>query len=93
MTEYIDLHPEPTDDLDVMILVTNLDLNPGGEVERYDSTAEGEEGSQLAQTPFSVPGLAALILNSGELTITRVPNVEWHDLIEDISDALRDFFL
>jgi hypothetical protein len=93
MTEYIDLHPEPTGDPNVMILLTNLDLNPGGEAEVYHSPAEGEEGSPLAQALFAVPGLAALTLDSAELIITRAPDVEWHDLIEDISDALRDFFL
>jgi hypothetical protein len=93
MTEYVDLHPEPTDDPDVMVLLTNLSLTPGGEAEVYHSPDEGEEGSPLAQTLFAVPGLAALTLDGGELTITREPDVEWHDLIEDVSDALRDFFL
>jgi hypothetical protein len=93
MTEYVDLHPEPTDDPDVMVLLTNLDLTPGGEAEVYHSPDEGEEGSPLAQALFAVPGLAALTLDGGELTITREPDVEWHDLIEDVSDALRDFFL
>jgi hypothetical protein len=93
MTEYIDLHPEPTDDPDVMILLTNLDLSPGGEAEVYRSPDEGEEGSPLAQALFAVPGLAALTLDGGELTITRERDVEWHDLIEDVSGALRDFFL
>jgi hypothetical protein len=93
MTEYIDLHPEPTDNPDVMIVVTNLNLTHGGEAEVYQSPDEGEEGSPLAQALFAVPGLAALTLDGGELTITRAPDVEWHDLIEDVSDALRDFFL
>ena len=93
MTEYIDLQPEPGDDPDVMILVTNLDLTPGGEAEVYQSPDEGEEGSPLAQALFAVPGLAGLRLDGEELTITREPDVEWHDLIEDVSDALRDFFL
>jgi hypothetical protein len=93
MTEYVDLRPEPTDDPDVMILVTNLDLTPGGEAEVYRSPDEGEEGSPLAQALFAVPGLAALTLDGDELTITREADIEWHDLIEDMSDALRDFFL
>jgi hypothetical protein len=93
VTEYVDLHPEPTSNPNVMILVTNLTLNPGGEAEVYRSPDEGEEGSPLAQELFAVPGLAALTLDGGELAITREPDVEWHDLIEDISDALRDFFL
>jgi hypothetical protein len=93
MTEYIDLHPEPTDNPDVMIVVTNLDLNPGDEAEVYHSPEEGDEGSPLAQALFAVPGLAALTLDGGEIMIAREPDVEWHDLIEDVSDALRDFFL
>lgn len=94
MTEYIDIQPEPTDDPDVMLLLTNLDLTPMGGPEVYESPEAGEEeGSPLAQALFAVPGVVALTLDGSELLIRRSPDVEWHDLIEDISDALRDFFL
>ncbi len=91
MTEYIEIEPETTDDPAVMRLATNLTLSEGREV--YHSPQEGEEGSALAQALFAMPGLAALTIDGSELLIRCAPGVEWHDLIEDVSDALRDFFL
>ncbi|NDJ51969.1 MAG: hypothetical protein GYB68_02655 [Chloroflexi bacterium] len=93
MTEYIDIDIEPSDHPDVMQMISNLDLTPNGEREVYRSPQEGDEGSPIAQTLFMIPGLAALELEGDTLTLTRQPEVEWHDLIEDVSDALRDFFL
>ena len=93
MTEYITIEPEATGDPLVMCLLTNVDLTQDGEVEVYPDATAGAEGSALAQTLFSIPGLAALTLDGGEMLITRTKDAEWHDLAEDISDALRDFFL
>lgn len=91
MSEYIDIQPETTDDPDVMVLITNLELTQ--EREHYATHAEGDEGSALAQALFAVPGLASATLHGSELTVRREPDVEWHALIEDLTDALRDFFL
>ncbi len=93
MSEYIHIESEPTGDADVVRLVTNLTLVTGGEPEVYASVEEGEEGSPLAQALFAVPGLAALRVEGSDLLVRRAPGVEWHNLIEDISDALREFFL
>jgi hypothetical protein len=93
LSEYIDVQPEPTDRPDVMRLVTNLQLTSGEEPEVYASPADGEEGSPLAQALFEVPGLAVLRIDGAELLATRGQGVEWHDLIEDLTDVLRDFFL
>jgi len=93
MGEYIEIRAEPTASADTMRLVTNLNLSTESEPEIYPSPAEGEEGSPLAQALFSLPGLAALTINGSELLITRKAGVEWHALIEDVSDVLRDFFL
>lgn len=93
MSEYVDIQHEATDDPDVMRLITNLTLAPQDEPEVYPTPEDGDEGTPLAQTLFSVPGLVALRIDGPELFIQRDPGVEWHDLIEDVSDALRDFFL
>lgn len=93
MGEYIEIRAEPTANADTMRLITNLSLSIADEPEVYLSPAEGEEGSPLAQALFSLPGLAALTVNGSELLITREAGVEWHTLIEDVSDVLRDFFL
>jgi hypothetical protein len=93
MTEYIEIEPEPTDDPEVIRITTNLDLTAGGPPEAYSSPAQGEAGSPLAQAIFAVPGVVELRLEGREGLIRRAPDVEWHNVIEDVTDALRDFFL
>ncbi|GAB4467709.1 MAG: hypothetical protein Kow00124_00970 [Anaerolineae bacterium] len=93
MTEYIDIRTETTGDPDVMRLITNLDLTAGGPPEVYESPEAGDHGSPLAQALFAVPGLAALTLTQQELLATREPDTPWPDLLQDIYDVLRDFFL
>ncbi len=92
MSEYIKVQVEYTDDLDQVRLVTNLNLAPEGP-ESYADPAEGDEGSPLAQTLFGIGGVAALDIEHGTLTIRRDPGVEWPPLIDDITEALKDFFL
>ena len=92
MSEYIQIQVEPTDHPDRMLLSTNVSLALEGR-EEYHSHADGDQGSALAQTLFAIPGLAGVIMDGTDLILTREPGVEWHDLIEDVSDALRDFFL
>jgi Scaffold protein Nfu/NifU N terminal len=92
MSEYITVEAESTDDPDLMKLRTNLNLAPDGP-ETYASRDEGDEGSPLAQTLFGIDGLAALDIEGGTLTARRDPEAEWHALIDDITEALKDFFL
>jgi hypothetical protein len=93
MTEYIEIKAEPTNDPEAIRLITNLDLTAGGPPETYASPEEGDNGSPVAQAIFTVPGVAWLRLEGREASIRRTPDVEWHDLIQDVSDALKDFFL
>jgi hypothetical protein len=93
MSEYIEVEYEPTDDPDVVLITTNLNLTPDGGPEVYHSAAEGDEGSPLALAIFVVPGVVGLTLNDGEILLRRDPDTPWYDLIEDVRDALRDFFL
>ncbi len=92
MSEYITVTTENTDNPDCLRLITNLDLAPDGP-EHYGTPADGDEGSPLAQTLFAINGLMALDLENRTMTICREPDVEWHDLITDITAALKDFFL
>ncbi len=92
MSEYIKVQTEYTDDPDEVRLVTNLNLAPEGP-ECYANRAEGDEGSPLAQTLFGIGGLAALDIQGGTLTVRRDPGIEWPFLIDDITEALKDFFL
>ncbi len=92
MSEYIAVDVENTDDPECARLVTNLNLAPEGP-ESYASRDEGGQGSPLAQTLFVIEGLAALDIEGGTMTVRREPGAEWPTLIDDITEALKDFFL
>ncbi len=92
MSEYITVRAEYSDDPDEVRLVTNLNLAPEGP-ESYGCPAEGDEGSPLAQTLFGIGGLVALDIAGGVMTVRRDSGVEWPPLIDDITEALKDFFL
>jgi hypothetical protein len=92
MSEYITVNVQSGDDPDLMKLVTNLSLAPDGP-ESYASRDDGDNGSPLAQALFGIDGLAALDIDGSTLSVRRDPNVEWHVLIDEITAALKDFFL
>ena len=92
MSEYITVNAEPTDDADQIRLITNLNLAPDGP-ESYSNRDEGDEGSPLAQTLFGIDGLLALDLEDNVMTIRRDSEQEWPALIDEITAALKDFFL
>lgn len=92
MSEYITIDTEPTDDPDVLIVETNQSLAPEGR-EDYPDAASGEEGSPLAQALFTIEGIAALTLEGTTLIVRRAPEAEWFALMDEISAALKDFFL
>jgi hypothetical protein len=93
VSEYMTFETQPTDDPLVLDLVTNLPLAPDGD-EYYADYQAGDQGSPLAQMLFNaVEGLRALALSEGTLRITRAADVPWEALIDDVRDALRDFFL
>jgi hypothetical protein len=92
MSEYITVSAQSGDDPDLVQLITNLNLVPDGP-ESYASRDEGDSGSPLAQALFGIDGLAALDIDGGTLIVRRDPDVEWHMLIDEITAALKDFFL
>ncbi|NWG15981.1 MAG: NifU N-terminal domain-containing protein [Chloroflexi bacterium] len=93
MSEYITIETRATGDPDVLEIVTNQQLTDAG-VEVYSSFEEGDQGSPIAQMLFSgVEGITALTITGGTLTITRQPDAPWEALVDDVRDALRDFFL
>lgn len=92
MSEYITIEAEYSDDPDEVRLSTNLRLAQG-EPESYASREQGDLGSPLAQTLFGIEGLRALQIDGGTLTVQRAAGIEWHTLIDEISIALKDFFL
>lgn len=93
MTEYIKVDVEYDDeDPQAARLVTNLDLAPEGP-ESYRNREAGEHGSALAQFLFEITGLAGLEIVGGTLTVHREQDAEWHVLIDEITRALKEFFL
>ena len=93
MSEYVTVETNPTSDPDVLEIVTNQTLTER-DTEIYESYDAGDEGSPIAQMLFNgVAGIEALTITRHTLTITRTPDTVWEDLIDDVRDALRDFFL
>ncbi len=93
MSEYVTVEPQPTDIPDVLELLTNQTLSQG-EQEVYNNFDEGDEGSPIAQMLFSgIRGIAALTITEHSLFITREPDVSWEEIVDEVRDALRDFFL
>lgn len=92
MSEYIEIETEASDDGKRIIVYTNLRLAEG-DVEYYNSRESLEEGSPVAHALAMIDGIARLRINDSDLFITREPDVEWHIIVEDISTALKDFFL
>jgi len=93
MSEYVMVESEPTDNADVMELYINQTLT-STEGEHYTSRTDGEEGSPIAQMLFTaVDGIRAMSIYPDHLLVTREADTPWEQLIDDIRDALRDFFL
>lgn len=93
MSEYVTVEAEATANPDVMELYVNQMLTHTGE-EIYHNYAEGDEGSPIAQMLFNgIRGIEALTITEEALIITRDPQVTWEEIIDDVRDALRDFFL
>jgi hypothetical protein len=92
MSEYVTVEARPTNYADVLEIVTNQTLTEG-EAEVYDTPEAGDEGSPLAQTLFGVVGIRALTITETTLLITRDPDAPWEDIVDEVRDALRDFFL
>ena len=93
MSEYVTVEVQTTDDPNVLELITNQTLTADGE-EIYDTFEAGDEGTPIAQMLFSgVRGIEALTIREHSLLITRDPDIPWEEIVDEVRDALRDFFL
>ena len=93
MSEYVTVETERTNKPHVINIIVNQTLT-ADEEEIYENAEEGDEGSTLAQALFiAVEGIRALTITEDTLTITRDPDVTWEDLVDEVRDVLRDFFL
>ena len=93
MSEYVTIDTRVTSNPDVIEIITNMTLTDGRE-EVYQSYEEGDQGSPIAQMLFNgVGGIAGLVITPNTLAIVREPDVSWEAIVDDVRDALRDFFL
>ena len=93
MSEYVTVELEMGDEPDVAELYVNQLLTAEGE-ERYASREEGEVGSPLAQMLFAaVDGITQLAISEDCLVIRRAPDFAWESIIDEVRDALRDWYL
>lgn len=93
MSEYVTVESRPGDDPDMLAIVTNQRLTVADD-EEYGSFDEGDQGSPIAQMLFNgVQGIHALTIRGSTLVITRDPDVPWEAIVDEVRDALRDFFL
>jgi hypothetical protein len=93
MSEYVTVETQPTDNPDVLEIITNQKIAVEGD-EVYGSYDEGDEGTPIAQMLFNgVRGIRALTISGTTLLITRDPDVSWEEIVDEVRDALRDFFL
>ena len=93
MSEYVTVDVEFTDDADLAELYVNQLLATDG-LEYYASESEGEVGSPLAQMLFAaVDGIQQLTVTEDCLTIRREPSAPWEAIIDEVRDALRDWYL
>ena len=93
MSEYVTVELEMGDEADVAELYINQLLTTEGE-ERYASCEEGDLGSPLAQMLFAaVDGIEQLTISEDCLVIRRAPEQAWESIIDEVRDALRDWYL
>ncbi len=92
MSEYVTVETRPTASPEILEIVTNQTLTTGEEI--YHSYDEGDEGSPVAQMLFNgVAGIAVLRITPHSLFVTREADTPWEAVVDDVRDALRDFFL
>ena len=93
MSEYVTVDVEFADNPDVADLFVNQPLTDQVE-EVYVSPAAGDLGSPLAQMLFAaVDGIQQLTILRDCLTITRASDHAWETIIDEVRDALRDWYL
>jgi hypothetical protein len=93
MSEYVTVEFQATDNPDVLELITNQTLTTEDE-EVYDNFEAGDEGSPIAQMLFDgIRGIRSMTITEHTLVINRDPDIPWEEIVDEVRDALRDFFL
>jgi hypothetical protein len=61
-----------------------------GEDSRSYFSAEDAEGDPLAKRLFEIQGVRALFMVDNFITVTRVADTAWDEIVEDILCAIRE---
>ncbi len=93
MSEYIEIEAELGDDGQSILFETNLPLTSEAVEEHYDNDAPLAQGSPLAQSLAGISGVLSVTIAGSDLTVIYGPDADWHVIIADVTDALKDFFL
>ncbi|GAB1422359.1 hypothetical protein MASR2M15_25890 [Anaerolineales bacterium] len=92
MSEYVSLQVEYSDDPAEIEIKINQRLTDM-EQEMYASIEEGELGSPIAQMLFQIEGIRAMTIYPDTLIIWRELDTAWEIIVDEVRDALRDFYL
>lgn len=93
MSEYVTVEVEYGDGANIAELYVNQVLTSEGE-ECYEDPAAGDLGSPIAQMLYTaVEGIIGLTISADCLTIQRDPDYPWEAIIDEVRDALRDWYL
>ncbi len=93
MSEYVTVDVEFGEDANIAELYINQTLTLVDE-ERYANQEEGDLGSPIAQMLFAaVDGIKALTITEDCLIILREAGYPWEAIIDEVRDALRDWYL
>ncbi|MCY4146754.1 MAG: NifU N-terminal domain-containing protein [Chloroflexi bacterium] len=93
MSEYVTIEVELGEQPDVVELIVNQLLTADGE-ETYCNREAGDLGSPLAQMLYAaVDGIDQLTVQEDCLIIRRKPSQPWEAIIDEVRDALRDWYL
>ncbi len=93
MSEYVTVEVEYGGDANIAELYVNQVLTSEGE-EHYRDPAAGDLGSPIAQMLYTaVEGIIGLTISEDCLTVQRDPDYPWEAIIDEVRDALRDWYL
>ncbi len=85
----VSMYAESTPNPEVMKFVANKPL-VSGQFE-YKSGA-ASENSPLAKALFQFPFVQEVFMSSNYVSITKIPGLDWNDIVMELRDFLRDYF-
>ena len=85
----ISIYTEMTPNPETMKFVANKLLYPGKSIDLAD--VEQAKVSPLATELFGFPFIKAVFIASNFVTLTKIPDTEWHDVIPTIRQFLKEY--